>query len=260
MKKILIFIILILSALSPVLGSKFEELDKPPEGAHKGQMFLGGIVGIGIPFGNMISNEKKFLKDEIYSFSDIGTTKELTVTHLSYDYGINFEYMPLDYIGAKTKIKHITIVQRTLFGSNYKNWNESVFKSFALAAGPSFHLTNRKMWDITLSPFLGYYVGKYSATPIAAILLKEDGYSGSMNRNVNGLAYGADLSFVAYFSGGLYISCGIEWTAYSLSFSPGYNLTRENQVTQKIKTYMSGSTGSIHTGNLIFSAGYAFDN
>lgn len=254
MKKILISIILFLSSLAPVLGSKFEELDKPPEGAHKGQMFLGAVVGIGIPFGDMLSNEKKFLKDENYSFSGIDTTKELTVTHLSYDYGINFEYMPLDYIGAKTRIKSISVVQRTLFGSNYKNWNESLFKSFVLTAGPSFHLTNRKMWDITLSPFLGYYIGKYSATPIAKILLKEKNYSGSMNRNVNGLAYGADLSFVAYFSGGLYISCGIEWTACHLSFSPEYNLTH------KSKTYMNGSTGSIHTGNLVFSAGYAFDN
>ncbi|MFA5519253.1 MAG: hypothetical protein WDA74_08370 [Spirochaetota bacterium] len=253
-KKTLIFIILILFALPPASGSKFEELDKPPEGAHKGQIFLGAVVGLGIPFGDMLSNEKNFLKDEQYSFSDIGTTKELTVAHLSYDYGINFEYMPLDYIGAKTRIKNIAIVQRTLFGSNYKNWNESIFKSFVLTAGPSFHLTNRKMWDITLSPFLGYYVGKYSATPIAAILLKENGYSGNMNRNVNGLAYGADLSFVAYFSGGLYISCGIEWTVYNLKFSPGYNLIHNN------KTYISGNTGSIHTGNLVFSAGYAFDN
>lgn len=254
MRKPFIIILLLLTALSPVSGSKFEELDKPPEGAHKGQMLLGAVVGIGIPFGDMISNERNFLKGEVYTFDGIETTKELTVTHLSYDYGINFEYMPLDYIGAKTKMKGITVVQRTLFGSNYQNWNESIFRSFLFTAGPSFHLTNRKMWDITLSPFLGYFIGKYSATPIAGILLK-DTYSGSMKRDVNGLAYGADLSFVAYFSGGLYISCGIEWTGYSLGFSPAYNLTHNE------KTYMNGkNSGSLQTGNLIISAGYAFDN
>ena len=253
MKRLLIIIILLLSALSPVSGSKFEELDKPPEGAHKGQMFLGGVVGIGIPFGDMISSEKKFLKNEIYIFSDIGTTKELAVTHLSYDYGINFEYMPMDYIGGKTKLKSIVVVQRTLFGSNYKNWNESIFESFLLPAGPSFHLTNRKMWDVTFSPFLGYYTGEYSATPIADRLI--DGYSGSTKRDVSGFAYGAELSVTGYFSGGLYISLGVEWSSYQMSFSPSYNLTQNGN------TFMDGkNSGSLQTANLVLSAGYAFDN
>ena len=251
--KLLLISLIIFLFTSTLSASRFEELDKPPEGAHKGQMFLGALVGMGIPFGDMISYEDKFLKGEIYTFEDIGTTKELLAAHLSYDYGLTFEYMPLDYVGGKTKLKRVIVVQRTLFGSNYKNWNESLFESFLLTAGPSFHLTNRKMWDITFSPFLGYFTGTYTATPIAAELI--DGYSGSRKRDVSGLAYGIDLSFVAYFSGGLYISAGIEWTTYPMSFSPGYNLTHDG------KTFMDGkNSGSLQTGNLVFSAGYAFDN
>jgi len=252
-KKGSIISLILILGLTPLSASLFEELDKAPEGAHKGQMFLGAVIGMGIPFGDMISHEEKFLKGEIYPFEDIDTAKELLVTHLSYDYGINFEYMPIDYVGAKTKLKRVIVVQRTLFGSNYKNWNEPIFESFLLTAGPSFHLTNRKMWDITLSPLLGYFTGKYTATPIASELI--DGYSGSRKRDVSGVVYGIDLSFVAYFSGGLYISAGIEWTTYPMSFSPGFNLTIED------KTYMDGkNSGSLQTGNLVFSAGYAFDN
>jgi len=252
-KKGSIISLILILGLTPLSASLFEELDKAPEGAHKGQMFLGATIGMGIPMGDMISHEEKFVKGDIYTFPDIGTTKELLVTHLSYDYGINFEYMPIDYVGAKTKLKRVIVVQRTLFGSNYKNWNEPIFESFLLTAGPSFHLTNRKMWDITLSPLLGYFTGKYTATPIASELI--DGYSGSRKRDVSGVVYGIDLSFVAYFSGGLYISAGIEWTTYPMSFSPGFNLTIED------KTYMDGkNSGSLQTGNLVFSAGYAFDN
>jgi len=253
MKKMIIIILLTASAYSHAAASKFEELDKPPEGSHKGQMFLGAAVAMGLPFGDMINEEKKFVKGDIYTFDEIGTTKELLITHLSYDYGITFEYMPVDYIGVKSKLKNIVIVQRTVFGSDYRNWNESLFESFLLTAGPSFHLTNRKMWDITLSPFLGYYTGEYSATPIADKLL--DSYSGSMKRDVSGFSYGAELNVTGYFSGGLYISIGLEWTSHKLSFSPAYNLTNDG------KTYMDGkNSGTLQTGNLVLSAGYAFDN
>ena len=253
MKKLLIIIFLFISAFSYAETSRFEELDKPPEGAHEGQMFLGAAIGMGIPFGDIISEEKNFVKGNIYTFEDIGTTKELLVTHLSYDYGFTFEYMPVDYIGAKSKLKRIVTVQRTVFGSDYKNWNESIFECFLLTAGPSFHLTNRKMWDITLSPFLGYYTGEYSATPIADRLI--DGYSGSTKRDVSGFAYGAELSVTGYFSGGLYISLGVEWSSYQMSFSPSYNLTQNGN------TFMDGkNSGSLQTANLVLSAGYAFDN
>lgn len=253
MKKLIIIFLLLVPALAAAAGSRFEELDKPPEGAHEGQMFLGASVGMGIPFGDIIDGEKNFVKGNIYTFEDIGTTKELLVTHLSYDYGFTFEYMPVDYIGAKSRLKRIVIVQRTVFGSDYRNWNESLFESFLLTAGPSFHLTNRKMWDVTLSPFLGYYTGSYSATPIADKLIA--GYSGSMKRDVSGFAYGAELNVTGYFSGGLYISLGIEWSSYQLTFSPGYNLSQNGN------TFMDGkNSGSLQTANLVLSAGYAFDN
>jgi hypothetical protein len=253
MKKLIIIILLLAAELSFAAASRFEELDKPPEGAHEGQMFFGASVGMGIPFGDIINAEKNFVKGNIYTFEDIGTTKELLVTHLSYDYGLTFEYMPVDYVGVKSKLKRVVTVQRTVFGSNYQNWNESIFESFLLTAGPSFHLTNRKMWDITLSPFLGYYTGKYTATPIADKLI--DGYSGSTKRDVSGFSYGAELSITGYFSGGLYISLGIEWSSYQLSFSPSYNLTQNGN------TFMEGkNSGSLQTANLVLSAGYAFDN
>ncbi len=46
-------------------AADFDELDKPPEGAHKGQMLLGAFFSIGMPFGNCIDAEHAFLETRL---------------------------------------------------------------------------------------------------------------------------------------------------------------------------------------------------
>lgn len=240
---------LIVSASS----SQFEELDKPPEGAHKDQLFIGAFVSIGLPSGDLISGEKKFIEDSRYSFVESGITKELLLTHLSYDFGFSFEYMPIDHVGVKTRLKRVIIVQRTRFGSDFQNWSETLYNNYSFLIGPALHLTNRKQWDVTLTPVIGYALAKYKATPIAAELITN--YSGDRNRDVNGITYGSELNLTIYFSGGLYISLGADWNYIPIKFSPPLTLTQSG------KTYMDGkNSGSIQTRNIILSAGYAFSN
>ena len=251
-----LFIILIICFFFSIsaTASQFEELDKPPEGAHEGQMLLGGYISIGIPTGDLITGEEDFVKGNVYNFEESEITKELLVTHLSYDFGISFEYIPIDYVGIKTKLKRVIIVQRTIFGADFQNWSETLYNNYSLLLGPSFHLTNRKQWDVTFTPVIGYAYAKYEATPIAAELVS--GYSGDRKRDVNGMTYGAELNLTIYFSGGLYISIGADWNNYSAAFSPPLSLV--NPVSAG--NTMNKSSGSIQTINLALSAGYAFSN
>ncbi len=255
MKIILKIFLLILFLINGtvLLSSQFEELDKPPEGAHEGQMLLGGFFSLGIPYGDAITAEEDFVNGNTYTFEESEITKELIITHLSYDFGIFFEYMPMDYVGVKTKLGRSVVVQRTAFGSDYQNWTENLYENYSLLLGPSFHLTTRRQWDITLNPMIGYAIAKYNATPVAAELIS--GYSGDRKRDVNGIIYGAELSLAIYFSGGFYLSLGGEWTSYNFTFSPGYNLSQNGN------TYLEGKNStSMQTINFIVSAGYAFSN
>lgn len=255
----ILLIMLFLMAGTALFSSQFEELDKPPEGAHEGQMLLGGFFSIGIPYGDAIKGEEDFVKGNTHTFSDSQITKELLINHLSYDYGIFFEYMPLDHIGVKTKLRRSVVVQRTAFGSNYQNWNEDLYENYSFVLGPSFHLTARKQWDIALTPEIGYAFAKYHATPVAAKLVDTYTNDEDRDRDVNGIIYGAELSLAIYFSGGFYLSLGGEWTSYNLAFSPGYNLNQT--VGSENRRYLDGkSSTSMQTINFIVSAGYAFSN
>lgn len=256
MKK-LIIILLLLFATTSAMASEFEELDKIPEGAHKGQMFLGGFVSIGFPFGDMINTENDFLQKNYYDFSESQISKELVVNHLSFDMGVSYEYMPADHIGVKSKLRYTTIVQRTAFGSDYQNWSGLLFNAYSILAGPSFHLTNRKQWDISISPLIGYGFGNYEAAPVADKLVT--GFNNDGKRNVSGLVFASELNLTVYFSGGLYLSLGGEYSYYSVSFSPAYSMTQPTTNNGNGKTY-SSSGGSIQTINIILSAGYAFSN
>lgn len=251
MKNILLITISYLLLTVSLTASQFEELDKPPEGAHEGQMMLGGFVSLGYPYGDLISAEKNFTKGDSYQFEN-GVIKEFLVTHLSYDFGLSFEYMPMDNVGVKTKLKRVIVVQRTLFGSNYQNWSKTLYSNYSLLLGPSFHLTTRKLWDVTLTPVIGYTYAKYHAAPIEAEL-NSSNITGSRNRNVNGITYGAELNCTLYFSGGLYISLGADWNRYPLKFSPAINLSNSSN-----SNTLDKSSGNLDTINFALSAGYTF--
>lgn len=253
MKITILSIFLLIS--STLFASQFAELDKAPEGAHKGQMLLSGFVTIGSPFGDMITEEENLVSDNTYTLSN-DTTKVLEISHIVFEYGINYEYIPISHVGIKSKIKKLSIIQRTVFGSDYKNWSETLYSNYSFFIGPSIHLTERKRWDVVFTPLIGYAIGKYNATPIASNLKLGDGYSGeNQKQSMNSFAYGAELNFVAYFSGGFFFSIGMEYFNYPLSFSSEYDISLNDN------TFMDGKTsGSISTATIAISAGYAFSN
>lgn len=257
MKKTLLILTAFLTATS-LYASEFEELDKPPEGAHAGQMLLGGFISIGIPFGDLIDAENSFIKNNYYTFDEEGTTKELLLNHTAFDMGISFEYMPIDHIGIKTKLSYATVIQRTAFSSEYRNWNKTIFSNYGFFIGPSVHLTSRKQWDVSLTPLIGYFIGKYEATPVASSLV--EGYDNDGTRNISGIAYGADLNLTVYFSGGLYLSLGGEYTYYPISFDKTYSLTQPTASPGNGLTYTTDSGGVLQAINLSISVGYAFSN
>ncbi len=241
-------------------ATQFDELDKPPEGAHKGQMLLGGFVSVGVPFGSCIDAESQFLKGSTYTFPN-GTVKQVQVSHLAFGLGLSFEYMPFDYVGARAKLRQSSIVQRSNFGPDYENFRGSLYKDVSLYVGPAFHTTVRKRWDFTLMPAIGYAFGVYHASPVGSKILVDtstgNGVTGETKRNVNGLTYGAELNCTIYFSGGLFMSLGGEWVRNSLNFGKAFDVT--NPQTGK-KYFNDGSSGIIDSYCFILTAGYAFSN
>ncbi|MCP4135152.1 MAG: hypothetical protein GY754_29560 [bacterium] len=253
MKSKIITLLIVIFAAGTAYSSQFDELDKPPEGAHQGQMLLGGIMTMGMPLGGIISGEEDFLSGTSYELGS-GSWKELMVSHLAFDFGIFFEYMPIDHLGARVKVKKTVIIQRTIFGSEYENWSRALYSNYSFYLGPTYHLTTRKQWDVTCTAYFGYSIANFSATPIATKLITA--YAGNGDQSLNGFALGAELNFTAYFSGGLFISLGCDWNLYFVSFD-SFNLTNP----KNSATYLSGETSSnIHTISFAISAGYAFAN
>lgn len=253
MKKLLILIIFITLSGWPLYASIIEDLDKEPIGAHEDQMIAGTLFSIGFPIGTAIDAEDSFLNGSTYTFTDSGTTKKLLVDHLAFSFGAFFEYMPIDYVGIRAKYRSSLIIERTIFGSEYDNETDLLFNDFGLLVGPSFHVTNRKWWDINIVLLGGYYYGKFEAAPIANRLLT---VTGNRVQYVHGAVIGTEVNFAAYFESGFYLSIGFEWTMNLIGLSSPYEMTN----TQTGTTYVTESSLTIHTFNLILAAGYAFDN
>jgi hypothetical protein len=242
------------------VGSEFDELDKPPEGAHEGQFLMGIFFAFGWPRGKLIDAENEFLQDSYYTF-DNGISKSLEVSNQSYVLGLSAEYMPIDHLGAHLRFRRTYIVQSTTFGSEYENWKGYLYKDFAFYLGPAIHATTRKSWDFVLTPLIGYSTAKYNATPVAKKILQTYGatsvkYTGDTHRDSKGLSYGSELNCTIYFTGGLYVSIGGEWIRNKLKFDRGFDLTNP----QTSKKYSAGTSSTLDTYSIIISAGYAFSN
>lgn len=253
----------------PLAGAKFEELDKPPEGAHKGQIFIGATMTMGVPLGDIFEEEKNFVKEMQYRFDESGIYKKLWVSHLAFNFGLTGEYMPIDHLGVKGKVKYNMVIQRTLFGPDFENWTSSSYREISFLVGPVGHLTNRKQWDLTLTPMAGYAVAWFTPTPIAATLFKDNpddpddypddwndhDYSNGGNRRADNFIFGAETTFTAYFSGGFFLSLGFDWTMNFMKFSSPFGLELGGN------TYFeNGSRAWFHTLSFAVSAGYAFSN
>jgi len=255
--------IIFIIVLAPVLlfGSKLDDLDKEPIGAHQNQMFLGAFVNIGGTLGELITAEYDFLKDNIYYLAQSGIYKKLYLSHLTFTAGISYEWMPIDHLGLKFKTRYTSIIQRTLFGAGHQNWSETLYQDVSFYLGVVGHLTNRKNWDVTLAPTFGYAVAWLTPTVIASvpdIASQLDTYTSSVSTiMVNNFTMGAELAFTLYFKGGLYLSIGFEWIMNILIFES----TPYVEQTGTSNVYFAGKTESFnHTLSAYISVGYAFDN
>lgn len=253
-KNITIFIATFFLLASPfVYASEFDELEKPPEGAHEGQMLLGAFVSIGTPGGKFIDAEDDFLKGSTHTF-DENNIKAIEVSHLAFGMGITFEYMPIDYVGAVAKLRKNYIVQQSNFGPEYENWKGYLYRDTSILVGPAIHSTYRKRWDFILTPLIGYNFASYGATPVARQIIDES--TGERRRDSQGLSYGAELNCTLYFSGGLFISLGGEWLRNELKFDKPIRLTNP----QTGRAYDTSTEGNITSWGVVISAGYAFSN
>jgi hypothetical protein len=249
LKKIIILFVIVFG-FKYAQAVNFDELDKVPGGAHAGQQFVAGWVSMGIPFGSVLTAERNFLKNNVYEVS-ADTFKRLWVNHLHFGIGASYEYMPIDHLGVKGKLGYTTVFQKTQFGSDNRNWSTPLYNELVFLVGPSFHLTNRKKWDVIFTPYVGYAFASYKPTPIAATLL--DDYSSGKSKNVSNFAFGSEIAIVGYFSGGFFMSLGLDWNLRLLDFGSGFNLT------QNEKTFFPGGKSSkIHSFDITISAGYAF--
>ncbi|MFH0975065.1 MAG: hypothetical protein V1874_04695 [Spirochaetota bacterium] len=262
---ICLFVTCLFSAvfIKAALSSEFDELDKPPEGAHEGQMFLGAFFSFGWPQSELINAEDKFVQGSYYTFEN-GISKEMQLSHQCYVLGASFEYMPLDHLGAGISLRRTYLVQSTAFGSEYENWKGYLYRDIALYINPAFHATSRKSWDFVLSPKIGYSIAKYNATPVAKKILEKyavgstpaEKYRGDTARESKGFSYGAELNCTLYFTGGLYVSIGGEWIRNTLKFDKGFDLTNP----QTDAVYTGKTSATLDTYSVIIKAGYAFSN
>jgi hypothetical protein len=248
--------LLILPVLVIFMAStNFEELDKPPEGAHKGQILTGASILFGQPAGPVIDAESAFLENSTYTFQESDITKEVLVSHLSFSALLFGEYMPLDYMGLRCGAGFLSVIQRSQFGSEFRNWRGTLLSGYFFQCGPVLHVTNRQPWDITLHPFAGYGYYTAHAVPVADQLYND--FDPDNKHSYLSMHYGVELAFAFYFSGGFFFSTGISYTRNN--FSTGKPLDRNNPQTNK--AYFDGqSSGPIHNFLLSISAGYAFDH
>lgn len=233
-------------------ASIIEELDNPPEGAHQGQMIIGAFFSIGYPIGSAMDAEKSYLANSTYTFADSNTTKKLLVEHMAFSFGIAFEYILIDHIGINARFRRSMVVQKTYFGPDYNNTTRILFSDYSILLGPTYHVTNRRWWDISCTPLVGYSFGTYKAAPIAANLIGSNTITG----RANGFIMGTVINFTAFFTGGFCLTAGIEWTMNMITLDKTFSMTNPQTNVQ----YPVNSKLTIHSFCFLLSVGYAFSN
>ncbi len=247
-------VFLLTISASAVAQSKFTDLDKDPIGAHKGQMLLGAFFSMGGIIGDTITAENQFIDNSVYTFSSSGISKLVWLSDIAFSAGVIFEYMPIDHLGIKAKLKGTLNIQRTLFGPNYQNWSQIAYRDISIYAGLSAHVTNRKSWDITFTPYFGYSFGGLTPATVAYALNKT---SYSTEVYAGGYSMGGEANFTAYFAGGLFVTVGFDWTMNVISLAAPLSFTNSQTgaaFAPEKKDFIN------HSLSFILSAGYAFSN
>ena len=254
MMKIIYIITITILVMGVSVASQFDELDKAPEGAHRGQMVMSVYTGMGTVIGTMKESEDSFLTGSTYTFTESDVTKMLMVNYLIFKFGLSFEYMPMDHIGIKILINNTKLAQRTIFGSQYQNWSKNLHNEYTGLLGASYHLTSRKPWDLSSTLYAGYSMGTFSPSPIAGELMTT--LTADSSKSTSGAVVGLDLSFTAYFSGGAIMSLSTGWFYHIISLdSP---VSQINPVTTD--SYSNTVAQPFHDISVNLSIGYAFSN
>ncbi len=266
MKRTLVIMAFVTAALS-AQAAHFEELDKPPEGAHKGQMMLGACTTIGVPYGTIINAENNYIRNSTYTFLNNLITKKIMLQHLFFSYGIFYEYMPVDHMGIKVKVRRSSVVQRSQFGSEYQNWTRMLYSDFSFFLGPVIHFTSRRAWDISLTPVVGYALGRYTATPIAAQLIYSLTiptdfqyfyyYTARRKKQTDNIVVGAELAISMFFTGGFFLSFGCDWNMNMLKFNSKFYICNIQNYSW---FFQNRNASNMHSVSFMLSAGYAFSN
>ena len=161
--------------------------------------------------------------------------------------GLVFEYMPIDYVGIKSRLKRTAIVQRSNFGPITKTGADICIRTYPCPS--ALHFTTSRKCGFTLTPV----IGRSRGAPVAGKLSSD--ISGKRKKSMNGFTYGDELNCTLYFSGGLFISVGADWTRNMIDFGGPMDIKKNGA------TYFNGkSSGVIDSLGCIISAGYAFFN
>lgn len=84
--------------------------------------------------------------------------------------------------------------------------------------------------------------------------------SGENERSFSSLTYGAELNCTIYFSGGLFVSFGADWTRMNCAFGKPFDITNPQDAPTS-RVYFDGATsGVIDAVAFTLTAGYAFSN
>lgn len=252
---ILLIVCVLFMSYSGTYAAQFEELERNPEGAHKGQILLGALGNVGGVLSPLLQAEDGFIKYSTYTFAGTTLTKSIKVTHLTFGYGLFFEYMPVDHLGVRFEARRSSVMQRSLFGSQYKNWSKLLYGDYSVMAGLSAHVTNRKQWDIVFSPMVGYYFGEYRALPVAHQLMLVLGPN--RMRVIDNYCLGGEVQGLIYFSRGFILSLGFDWMYNKIDFKNSYYLM--NYQTNALY-FINKRMSYFHSLSVFVSAGYAFSN
>lgn len=218
LKKSLILILTLFLNINLPAISSLENIDKDPLGAYRGQILIGALFSIGIPFGSAIDSEEEFIDKTTYTFEEQQITKTVVINHLNYSAYVFGEYIFYDHIGVRLNIGHNNVLQRTNFGKNYKNYSSSLYNDISVLAGPSFHLTVRKRWDVIFIPQLGYSFASYTPAPSANNLF--DSFEQNTTFTDSSIVWGSQLEGVYYFTNGFFLSTGLAFTYQTLTLKP----------------------------------------
>jgi hypothetical protein len=249
--KHILFIIVVLFSFNIFALSRLEDIDKSPIGTYKGQFLFGAHLGFGVPFGQGISSETDFADGTTYTFEEQDITKTIELSHVSTSFSLYTEYVYLNNFGARISYNFNRTVQRTNFGKDYNNLNNTILQEHTLLIAPTYHLTSRESFNLIFVPSIGASFYSYTPTPSLNVLLDDF----VQTNTFTGTAFTWSLEILAYyfFENGTFIDGGFSINHVTASFDSFFR-TKDSA---EFDFANGASESSIYTFQVKVGAGYA---